>query len=107
MAARKWPSASVATVRVASSWRAWLAAIRFSRRSSIHFTGRPTCLAASSHGRSSRVGYIFWPKPPPTSPNSTRTRFSGTPKTRAANALISCGLCVDGQTRQLAGVTVP
>ena len=62
---------------VTASARAWLAAMRFSRRSSIHFTGRPRRWAAATTASSSRWQKYFWPKPPPTSPICTRTSVLG------------------------------
>ena len=52
---------------VSRSSRACWPAIRFSRRSSIHFTGRPRRLPASTTASSSGSMNIFCPNPPPTS----------------------------------------
>ena len=79
------PSASRAKLTVIRSSRACWPAIRFSRRSSIHFTGRPSRLPASTTATSSGIMNIFWPKPPPTSRITTRTRFSGRPRARDRN----------------------
>ena len=53
--ARMVPSRAQATSRIASSSRAWFIAIRFSRRSSIHFTGRLTWRAANGIRKSSGI----------------------------------------------------
>ena len=87
---RMWPSASSAKLTVIRSSRACWPAIRFSRRSSIHFTGRPRRLPASTTATSSGSMNIFCPKPPPTSCMTTRTRFSGSaerPRQEAADAV--------------------
>ena len=76
------------------SWRDQPAAIRFSRRSSIHFTAAGSFVAASMTHISSRCTRIFWPKPPPVSRAMARTRCSGIPSRRAQNARCSCGACV-------------
>ena len=89
-----WPSASSANVQCAASARAWFEAMRFSRRSSIHLSARPSRRAASATTSSSRGVKNFWPKPPPTSCACTRTRCDGTPATRAIACLASCGFCV-------------
>ena len=52
--------------------RACAAATRFSPRSSIHFTGRPSSRAANGTSTSSTAWMPFWPKPPPTSQAMTR-----------------------------------
>ena len=65
-------SASIAKRTVPRSLRACPAATRFSRRSSIHLTGRPSSREASTMAHSSRNTNIFWPKPPPTSRAVTR-----------------------------------
>ena len=75
--ARMWPSSSSAIVTVADSSRGCGAATRFSQRSSIHFSGAPSAIAAMATAVSSRPTLIFSPKPPPTSWVTTRTRFVG------------------------------
>ena len=47
---------------------------------------------------SSRIGNIFCPNPPPTSPMITRMRASGRPRIRAQIARNSCGPCVAAHT---------
>ena len=81
-AARRSASAAASSSTRAS--RAWEAAVRFSRRVSIHFTGRPAARARATTARSSGITCIFWPKPPPVSGTMTRTRLSGRPKARAS-----------------------
>ena len=71
------PSSSTATFTCANSLRECPADSRFSRRSSIHFTGRPRRYDASTTAHSSRYTNIFWPKPPPTSRAVTCTWPSG------------------------------
>ncbi len=88
------PSASSATLTSACSWRDLPAAIRFSRRSSTHFTGAPSLRPASIRHISSRCTRIFWPKPPPVSRITTRMRCSGMPSNREQNSRTSCGDCV-------------
>ena len=81
----------MAKLSTPASERAWFEAIRFSRRSSIHFTGAaPNLNAAAMIAASSRITIIFWPKPPPTSSATARMCDSGRPVRRPANDLISC-----------------
>ena len=89
------PSSSKAIRAVPSTWRACPADIRFSRRSSIHFSAAGTLRAASMMHMSSRIGMTFCPKPPPVSRMMTRTRCAARPSSRAQNARSSCGVCVD------------
>ena len=55
-----------------------------SRRSAVHFTGRPSCFDAQETVTSSGYRKILDPNPPPTSPEITRTLCSGIPSTNAA-----------------------
>ncbi len=96
-AARILPSASKAIRTVPSTWRDCPADIRFSRRSSIHFSGAGTLRAASMMLMSSRIGTTFWPNPPPVSRTMTRTPWAGMPSSRAAKARSSCGVWVEPQ----------
>ena len=84
--ATKLPSSSNAILALASTWRACPADIRFSRRSSIHFSAAGSLRAASMMHMSSRSGTTFWPKPPPVSRTMTRTCCAGSPNRRAQNA---------------------
>ena len=97
-AARMLPSSSKAIRTLPSTWRDCPADIRFSRRSSIHFSAAGTLRAASMMHMSSRIGTTFWPKPPPVSRMMTRTLFAGRPSSRAQNARSSCGVWVDAQS---------
>ena len=94
-AAAMLPSSSNAIRAVPSTCRACPADIRFSRRSSIHFSAAGTLRAASMMHMSSRIGTTFWPKPPPVSRMMTRTRCAAMPNRRAQNARNSCGVWVD------------
>ena len=49
---------------------------------------------AAATANSSRIGNIFWPKAPPTSPMTTRMRSSGICSSRDMFARTSCGPCV-------------
>src|SRR5678815_498711 len=49
------PSLRTAASTAIDSWRAWPAASRFSARSSIHFTGRPSCLLAAGQARQESI----------------------------------------------------
>ena len=91
------PWSSNAIRAVPCSCRACPAAIRFSWRSSIHFSAAGSFLAASSTHMSSRSGITFCPKPPPTSRVITRTRCSARPSSRALNIRTSCGAWVAAQ----------
>ena len=55
------PSDANAKSTLIASSRACPAASRFSTRSSIHFTGRASCRAATHTAISSRLVYAFWP----------------------------------------------
>ena len=96
-AASSAPSSAKAILASPCSWRAWPAAIRFSRRSSIHFTAAGSLRAASIRHMSSRSGMTFWPKPPPVSRMITRIRCSASPSSREQNARTSCGAWVPVQ----------
>ena len=92
---RMCASASSAKLTVMRSSRACWPAIRFSRRSSIHLTGRPRRLPANTTATSSGSMNIFCPKPPPTSCMTTRTRFSGSPSARDRNPRTPWAPCVE------------
>ena len=89
-------------------------ASRCSRRSSIHFTGRPSRMR--EHGAatiSSGKRLPLMPKPPPTSGAMTRTRFSAIPRRRPARCAPGAGSAVEvhrvscpppGRTRDAAAV---
>ena len=96
-AASSVPSSSNAMVQAPCSWRACPAAIRFSRRSSIHFSGAGTLRAASIRHMSSRIGVTFCPKPPPVSRMITRMWCSGRPSRREQNSRTSWGAWVPAQ----------
>ena len=68
--------------------------MRFSRRSSTHFTGRPIARDASTTAHSSRYTNIFWPKPPPTSRAETVTKASSMSRYRAKKLRVSWTDCV-------------
>ncbi len=88
------PSASIAIRTLPCSLRECGADSRFSRRSSIHFTGAPRSRDASTTEHSSRNTNIFWPNPPPTSRAVTVTWPSDTPRYRAKKLRVSCTDCV-------------
>ena len=96
-AASSAPSSSKAMVASPCSWRAWPAASRFSRRSSIHFTGAGSLRAASIRHMSSRIGLTFWPKPPPVSRMITRMWCSCSPSSREQKTRTSWGAWVPAQ----------
>ena len=74
------PRSSVAAMTSSDSSRACPPLIRFSARSSIHFTGRsPSTMAATTTACSSRVGNAFWPNDPPTSRMTMWISSSGKP----------------------------
>ena len=100
-AASSVPSSAKAILASPCSWRAWPAAMRFSRRSSIHFTAAGSLRAASIRHMSSRSGLTFWPKPPPVSRMITRIRCSSSPRSREQKARTSWGAWVAGPDRQL------
>ncbi len=82
-AASSTPRSSVAAVISSDSSRACPPPIRFSARSSIHFTGRsPMIMAATTVACSSLVGNAFCPNDPPTSPMITRMSSSARPSIR-------------------------
>ena len=89
------PPSSTAQLTVILSSRACCPARRFSRRSSIHLTGRPSRLPATTTATSSGSMNIFCPKPPPTSCMTTRTRFSGSPTAHDRNPLTPWGPWVE------------
>ena len=101
------PSASKAIVTAACSCRDWPAAMRFSRRSSTHFTGAPALGAASTRHMSSRNTMTFCPKPPPVSRITTRMRCfrgcrAGGHRTTEPRGRLR--RCVDRQITRRAGV---
>ena len=85
------PSSVMAASTSSTSSRACPAARRFSLRSSIHATGRPTTLAAAHTATSSRLGYAFWPNEPPMSRHSTLTRLAGRSSSDASASRSACG----------------
>ena len=93
------PSASTAT-SVSWSWpRSWLAEMKCSRRSSVHLTGRPSCMAAQGTSTSSGKNIrILVPKPPPTSGAMTSTLSSGRPSMAARPFLMVSGAWVESHT---------
>ena len=65
------------------SWRAWPPLIRFSARSSIHFTGRsPRTMDATTTADFLADRKAFCPNDPPTSRMTMWMSFSGTPSSR-------------------------
>ena len=97
-AARMLPSSSNAIRARPSTCRACPADIRFSRRSSIHFSANGHLARGQHDAHVFAHGTTFWPKPPPVSRMMTRTWCAGMPSSRAANARSSCGIWVDAQT---------
>ena len=65
-------------------------AVRFSIRSSIHFTGRPAARASSAQIRR-YAGRRLLPKPPPMSGQLNRMRDCGTPSEAARIEMVSPG----------------
>ena len=92
------PRASAAASISTRASRACDAAARFSRRVSVHLTGRSIRRAAAATARSSGITCIFWPKPPPVSGTMTRTCRSASPKAWASAARTMCGTCVPVHT---------
>ena len=62
-----------------------------SERVSIHFTGRPSCMAAAAATRYSTYTAAFGPKPPPTQGHTTRTAAGSSPRTAASAGCTECG----------------
>ena len=83
---------TAALISIVSS-RACPAAARFSIRSSTHFTGRPSILAAAQTTRSSRDSPAFCPKAPPMSGITTRNRSAGCFSRAASACRAACGAC--------------
>ena len=104
---RMCPSSSTAQLTVIVSSRACWPARRFSRRSSIHLTGRARRLPATTTATSSGSMNIFCPKPPPTSCIITRTRFSGRPSGARQEPAHAVGPLGRGVHEQVLAVGVP
>ena len=76
--------------------------MKCSRRSSVHFTGRPSRIAAIGTRISSGHGcMILTPNPPPTSGAITSTFGSGNPSLAAIAARTEVAAWVDEYTRRL------
>jgi hypothetical protein len=73
-------------------------ATRCSRRSSIHRTGRPRCLARWATSTSSGYTLTLGPKPPPTSGAITRTRSSASPSISEIRVRTANGTWVEDHT---------
>ena len=71
------PSAFTANSASITSSKAWLVETRSSRRSLVHFTGRPSLRAAAATRISSGYTDALPPNPPPTSGAITRTLLAG------------------------------
>src|SRR3989442_985606 len=78
--------------------RACEAAARLSRRSSIHFTGRPSWRAIAATATSSGKTWLLRPKPPPTSGTRILTRVEGRSSTAARAVWRTEGVWVDAHT---------
>ena len=72
--------------------------MRFSRRVSIHFTGRPRRRASVATATSSGKTCIFSPKPPPTSGAITRTCDSSSRSAVASAVRMIRGVWLEAQT---------
>ena len=79
-----FPSSSAASSRSATWSRPCVVAVNDSLRSSIHFTGLPSAMAAAITATWSGYRGPFAPKPPPTSPVMTCSRARGMPRTFAS-----------------------
>ena len=82
--------------------------MKCSRRSSVNFTGRSSCLAA--HGTSTSSGHgcmIFTPKPPPTSGVITSTSVSARSSLAATAARTPVEVWVEVHRRRSAGLRIP
>ena len=90
LSARSVPSAAYASSTSITPLAACISAVRFSTRSSIHFTGRPARRASSA--QSTRyAGRRLLPKPPPMSGQESRMRDCGTPSAAARIEMVSPG----------------
>src|SRR5919204_43287 len=94
------PSSSKPT-RTKCTWpRSWALDTKCSRRSSVHFTSRPSSRAA--HGMRISSGHgctILTPKPPPTSGAITSTSAGGRSSLAAIALRTLVEVCVDEYTR--------
>jgi hypothetical protein len=70
-------------------------AFRFSSRVSTQATARRSRRAAYTSAMSSRARHIFWPKAPPTSGATTRSRSAGIPSAAQMPVLVTCGTWVE------------
>ena len=91
------PSLVVPSFAVITKSRPWTSETMSSDRVSVHFTGRPSSIAALAATMYSTYTAAFGPKPPPTHGQRTRSCSGSSPSTGASAPCAACGAWCDTQ----------